>query len=58
MVRNGEPGSSRAREDNAPDPLDDDDRLRDHHIEEMLNTFKDVARMRDSGPAGAEQGLD
>ena len=26
----------------------DDDRLRDHHIEEVLNTFADVARSRAS----------
>jgi hypothetical protein len=57
VVRNGEPGSSRAREDNAPDSLDDD-RLRDHHIEEMLSTFKDAARMRDSGLPAREERLD
>jgi hypothetical protein len=44
-VRHRDPGPDRERQPNGlPDPpAADDDRLRDHHIEEVLNTFKDVA---------------
>ena len=51
-MRNREPGlsSSREQEQNGlPDtPSVDDDRLRDHHIEEMLSAFEDAARLRES----------
>ena len=48
-MRDREPGPDRERQPNGlPDaPAVDDDRLRDHHIEEVLNTFKDVARSRE-----------
>jgi hypothetical protein len=39
-------------------PATDDDRLRDHHIEEMLSTFREVARMRESGSGAGEEPLD
>jgi hypothetical protein len=39
-------------------PASDDDRLRDHHIEEMLSTFKEVARMRESVSGAGEEPLD
>jgi hypothetical protein len=48
-VRNREPGPGRGQQQNgqAETPALDDDRLRDHHIEEMLSTFEDLARMRE-----------
>jgi hypothetical protein len=59
-VRNREPGSSRAQQQNGPpaSPGVDDDRLRDHHIEEILSAFTDVARMRESGLGTGEEQLD
>lgn len=41
---------SEGRQDNAyPErPAIEDDALLDHHIEEMLGTFNDAARMRES----------
>ena len=49
LVRDREPDPDREQQpDGLPDALGvDDDRLRDHHIEEVLNTFKDVARSRE-----------
>ena len=60
LVRNGEPGPGGARrQDESPDaPGVDDDRLRDHHIEEMLSTFKDAVRMRDRESGASEEGRD
>ena len=48
-MRDREPDPDREQQpDGLPDALGvDDDRLRDHHIEEVLNTFKDVARSRE-----------
>jgi hypothetical protein len=59
-VRNGEPGPGGARrQEESPDaPGVDDDRLRDHHIEEMLSTFNDAVRMRDRKSEASEERLD
>jgi hypothetical protein len=59
-VRNREPGPGSGLPQNGqPEmPAMDDERLRDHHIEEMLSTFKEVARMRESGSGAGEEGLD
>jgi hypothetical protein len=45
LVRDREPGPDRERQPNGLSDAAavDDDRLRDHHIEEVLSTFKDVA---------------
>jgi hypothetical protein len=58
LVRDREPGPDRERQPNGlPDaPAVDDDRLRDHHIEEVLNTFKDVARSRDGDDSSGRPG--
>ena len=32
-----------------------DDRLQDHHIEEILDTFRDATRVREADPDSAEQ---
>lgn len=50
QVRDREPGPDRESPQSVlPDALAvDDDRLRDHHIEEVLKTFADVARSRAS----------
>jgi hypothetical protein len=50
VVRNREPGPTREQQQNGlPDTsATDDGRLRDHHIEEMLSAFKDLARLRES----------
>ncbi|HEX4670820.1 MAG TPA: hypothetical protein VH279_01060 [Solirubrobacteraceae bacterium] len=57
-MRDREPGPDRERQPNGlADALAvDDDRLRDHHIEEVLNTFKDVARIRDSADGSGRPG--
>ena len=58
-MRNREPGPSRERQQNGlPDTpgVDDDDRLRDHHIEEMLSAFKDAARLRESADGSGWSG--
>ena len=59
-MRNGEPGPGGARrQEESPDaPGVDDDRLRDHHIEEMLSTFNDAVRMRDRKSEASEERLD
>ena len=59
LVRNTEPGPNRGQQQNGqPDsPAVDDDRLRDHHIEEILSTFKDVARLRERDSGAGEERL-
>jgi hypothetical protein len=49
-VRNREPGPSREQQHNGlpASAVVNDDRLRDHHIEEMLGAFKEAARLRES----------
>ena len=49
-MRDREPGPDRESPQRVlPDALAvDDDRLRDHHIEEMLSAFEDAARLRES----------
>jgi len=50
LVRNREPGPIREQQQNGlPDTRAmDDERLRDHHIEEMLGAFRDAARLREN----------
>ena len=59
-MRNREPGSGRARQQNWQHdaPAVDDDRFGDHHIEEVLSTFRDAARLRESASGDEEQRLD
>jgi hypothetical protein len=58
LVRDREPGPDRERQPNGlPDATAvDDERLRDHHIEEVLNTFKDVARSRERADGSGRSG--
>jgi len=44
LVRNPEPGAGRRERRNGQpeEPALDDDRLLDHHIEEILDTFRDL----------------
>jgi len=49
-----EPGPGSRATQNGPQRAVEDDRLLDHHIEEILGTFTDAARMRESAP-NAEQ---
>ena len=55
-----EPGpGSRARQNGQSEqPAVEDDRLLDHHIEEILGTFTAVARMRESAPNAEEHRRD
>jgi len=57
-VRDREPGPDRERQPNGLSnaPAVDDDRLRDHHIEEVLNTFKDVASSRERADGSGRPG--
>jgi hypothetical protein len=57
-VRDREPGPDRERQpDGLPDtPAVDDERLRDHHIQEVLDTFKDVARSRETADGSGRPG--
>jgi hypothetical protein len=36
----------------------EDDRLLDHHIEEILGTFTDAARMRENAPSAEQERRD
>ena len=60
LVRNGEPGPGREQlHDELPNTSGvDDDPLRDHHIEEMLSTFRDATVRRGGVPGAGEQRLD
>jgi hypothetical protein len=55
-----EPGpDSRARQNGQCEQTAvEDDRLLDHHIEEILGTFTAVARMRESAPNAEEHWRD
>jgi hypothetical protein len=58
-VRNREPGPGREQQQNGPTdtPGVDDNRLRDHHIEEILSAFKDAARLRESADGSGLGGV-
>ena len=60
LVWKTEPGpGSRARQNGRPEqPAVEDDRLLDHHIDEILGTFTAAARMRESAPNAEEQRRD
>jgi hypothetical protein len=60
LVWKREPGpDNRARQDGQSEhPAVEDDRLLDHHIEEVLGTFTAVARMRGSAPNAEEHRRD
>jgi hypothetical protein len=60
LVWKAEPGPrSRASQNGQSEqPAVEDDRLLDHHIEEILGTFTAAARMRDSNPDPGEQRRD
>jgi hypothetical protein len=48
---------SRGRQQNgqSESPIIEDERLLDHHIEEMLGAFRDAAGTREAGPPAVEQ---
>lgn len=49
-------GSRRWQQNGQPErPTIEDERLIDHHIEEMLGAFRDAAGTRDAGPHAVEQ---
>ena len=48
------PGSRGTQNGQPEQPATEDDRVLDHHIEEVLGTFTDAARMRESA-ANAEK---
>jgi hypothetical protein len=60
LVWKTEPGpGSRARQNGQSEQKTvEDGRLLDHHIEELLGTFRDAARMRESAPNGEQERSD
>jgi hypothetical protein len=57
LVWKAEPGPGRRATQNGQpeEPATENDRLLDHHIEEILGTFTAAARMRESNPNAEEQ---
>ena len=57
LVWNTEPGSrARKGQNGRPEGIGvEDDRLLDHHIEEVLGTFRDATRVRETDPDPGEQ---